>query len=114
MIFRKLGRIWAVAATLIISSGQVTGDGLPGEYLLSNRWRQVFLFRSPVDNPAFMMEEQYPSVRAVNLLPVNNSATLLEAGITYPFSLYSTVGFTIVAERGGKVGVYFSGRFSCV
>lgn len=104
MIFRKLGRIWAVAATLIISSGQVTGDGLPGEYLLSNRWRQVFLFRSPVDNPAFMMEEQYPSVRAVNLLPVNNSATLLEAGITYPFSLYSTVGFTIVAERGGKVG----------
>lgn len=105
MIFRNL-RFQILIAVAVFSCGQAFCDGLPGEYLLSNRWRQVFLFRSPVDNPAFLMEEQYSTVRAVNYFPFNSGSLLMEAGVVYPFDLYNTAGISIIAERGGEVRGY--------
>ena len=95
--------------SLVVTS-LLFADGLPGEYLLSNKWRQAFSFHSPVENPAFMMEEPYTLVRGVSSLPFNNAASLHEVGLIIPLDLYNTAGFSLVAESGGVVnGVSFSG-----
>ena len=60
MTHAKLG---FVAFSFYMPLKLICADGLPGEYLLSNKWRQVFANQSPVDNPAMIMEEPYLKVR---------------------------------------------------
>ena len=99
----------AVIISLLVT-GVSHSDGLPGEYLLSDSWRQVFSFHSPVDNPAFMMEESYSTFRGISTLTFGDVARLYEIGVVVPLSLFQTAGMTIVGERGGSVsGVAFEG-----
>lgn len=85
----------------------ISGDGLPGEYFLSNKWRQIFAGGySPVDNPALITEEPYLRVRGVLSFSSADPARLWELGATMPLSLYQTVGISILGESGNDVVDY--------
>ena len=89
----------------IICVGSVIGQGLPGEYLLTQRWRDLNAPYSPLTNPALLTEENYISVRGAftNILPGPNSFNLWEAGVTLPIGLDQSVGFTWLGEADGDV-----------
>ena len=88
---RTLGRFkgWAVALCLM-ASGAVA-QGLPGEYLITDRWRHVYSMYSGVTNPAYVNEENYISLRFAfaNTL---ESFYMHEAGFAMPLGPYDAVG----------------------
>lgn len=72
-------------------------EGLPGEYLLTQRWRTISSERSPLTNPAFINEENYLSFRGA-YTSILSSFTTVEAGATYPIGLYQSAGFSIIHQ----------------
>lgn len=88
---------------LLLLNGTVKSDGLPGEFLLSDQWRAFFKYYSPMSNPAFMMEQQYSSLRGVISLSSDNVANLWETGIIVPVGYYQAMGLTVLGENGQAV-----------
>jgi tetratricopeptide (TPR) repeat protein len=95
-----------LAFCILLPVKLIYADGLPGEYLLSNKWRQVFANQSPVDNPAMIMEEPYLKVRGALSFSSGDPARVWELGATMPIRLYQTVGLTIMGENGNDVVGY--------
>lgn len=85
--------IVAMLAMNVISSFTVFADGLPGEAMVTQRWRALFSDCSPLSNPAFINEANYISGRLAwtNTLGEFN---MLETGVTIPIGLYQAAGFT--------------------
>ncbi|MDO5575527.1 MAG: hypothetical protein Q4F84_00490 [Fibrobacter sp.] len=83
-------------------------DGLPGEYILSDQWRALFKYHSPLTNPAFMMENSHISVRGVAAITQSEVSKLWDAGIVVPIGFYHAVGFGVIAENGQTVVNTFS------
>jgi len=81
----------------------VLADGLPGEYVVTQRWRDLLTIHSPVNNPAYMTEENYVSARGAFSMVLANSFRLWEIGVTVPIGLYQSVGVTWLGENGGNV-----------
>lgn len=98
---------------VLFSFRLIYGDGLPGEYLLSDKWRQVFASQSPVNNPAFIMDEPYLKIRGVLSFSAGDPARIWEIGATLPLNLFNSVGFSILGENGNDVAgtVYRGGNF---
>jgi TolA-binding protein len=88
---------WYVAQSL------AAAGGLPGQFLVSNQWRNLFSIRTPLTNPAFMTEEDYSSFRAALSLSPNDIANLGELGYILPIGLRQAVGASVVAENGRPV-----------
>lgn len=82
---------------------QVFGDGLPGEYLVTQRWRQLLGAHSPLTNPAFMTEENYISGRGAFAPTLQGAFRLWELGVTVPIGLYQGAGFTWLGQDDGEV-----------
>jgi tetratricopeptide (TPR) repeat protein len=82
---------------LIASSGP-SADGLAGEYVATQRWRDMLSRHSSLVNPAFLTEENYVSFRACEALVLDNTFNLMETGITVPVGLYRSLGFTYAGE----------------
>ena len=81
MSFRKNVGYCAVYLLILIGlSQQVRADGLPGEYLLTQRWRGMIAHHSPFTNPALMTEENYISLRAA-LAPTHFVCPTTEAAV---------------------------------
>jgi len=99
-------KIGLVAFFILLQLKLICADGLPGEYLLSDKWRQVFANQSPVDNPAIIMEEPYLKVRGAVSFSSGDPARLWELGATMPLGLYQAVGLSILAENGNDVVGY--------
>jgi hypothetical protein len=90
-----------IALCLLSASGLLfapVADGLPGEYVATQRWRDLLARHSPLTNPAFLTEENYISVRACEALVLDNTFSLTEAGVTLPVGLYRSLGFTYAGE----------------
>lgn len=98
----NIGLIWAVLLALC-ASVPLHADGLPGEYLLSERWRTFHSTVSPLNNPANLAEQNYSSLRAVTTLASDDVANLWELGLVVPLGLYHTVGLTWVSESGKPI-----------
>ncbi|NLE00567.1 MAG: hypothetical protein GX640_11900, partial [Fibrobacter sp.] len=96
-----LKRTFFVLFTCII--GNVAADGLPGEYILSDRWRTLFKYNSPLTNPALIMEQFYSSIRGTASISPDDVSNLWEAGVIVPLGFYHTAGFTVIAENGKSV-----------
>ncbi len=91
---------WALCMLL---HGTAFSDGLPGEYLLTPRWREHLAEYSPAANPAYLATEDYIGVR-VAFAPVLQGEFLLgELGVTVPLGLYQSVGVTVLGEDDGDV-----------
>jgi TolA-binding protein len=86
-----------------VISTMAAAGGLPGQFLVSNQWRNLFSIHTPLTNPAFMTEEDYSSVRAVISLSPNDIANLGELGYIMPIGLRQAVGVSVVAENGRPV-----------
>jgi len=100
----KLLRRTACALMLLtVGAVSVFGSGLPGEYLLTQRWRNMIADRSPLTNPALMTEENYLSFRGAFAPILGGEFKLFEGGATLPVGLYQSVGVTVVGELDGMI-----------
>ena len=79
------------AAGLLSAASSVWAAGLPGEYVLSDRWRHVYSMYSGITNPAFINEENYMSLRFL-FASTLDEFYMHEAGLTVPIGLYDAAG----------------------
>ncbi len=78
-------------------------QGLSGEYLVTQRWRDMFSRYSPLTNPALLTEDNYIDVRACGAFPLQGAYQLGEVGVTIPRGLYESWGVTVAALGSGGV-----------
>ncbi|MFP4162439.1 MAG: tetratricopeptide repeat protein [Chitinispirillaceae bacterium] len=104
---------FCAALFILWASLPLCADGLPGEYLLSQRWRTLFSTISPLNNPANLAEQNYSSFRGVATLSADDVANLWELGLVMPLGLYHTAGLTWVCENGRPIesGEFEGDRF---
>ena len=101
-LFRRLIlAVFSVAALSAVFG--VFAAGLPGEYLVTQRWRALNNNISPLSNPANIAEENYLAVRAAVAPILQGAFTLTEIGVNWPLGLYHTAGFTMLIEGAGAV-----------
>ncbi|MDR0331828.1 MAG: hypothetical protein LBH93_09005, partial [Chitinispirillales bacterium] len=84
-------RLALAAASVMAAASHVWAQGLPGEYLITDRWRHVYSMYSGVTNPAYVNEENYMALRFLfaNTLEEFNTH---EAGFNMPLGLYDAAG----------------------
>jgi tetratricopeptide (TPR) repeat protein len=104
---RTLRMGWCTAgkyslAAVALSLLPCFGDGLPGDYLVTQRWHYLSAQYSPLSNPAFLADDEYVSARAVYAPMVNNSFYASELGATLPLGLYHSLGFTWARQGESK------------
>ncbi len=99
-LVRKLSFVSLLA--LFLTAG-VFASGLPGEYLVTQRWRALNNPYSSLSNPANIAEENYLAVRAAVAPVLQGAFTLFEVGANVPLSLYHTAAFTMLIESAGAV-----------
>jgi hypothetical protein len=63
----------------------ICADGLPGEYLVTLRWRDLMSVHSPLTNPAFITEENYISARGA-ISKILGDISLWEGGVRSPLA----------------------------
>ncbi len=80
-----------------------SGDGLPGEFLLSSRWRDLMWYHSPLNNPAYLSEEKNIALRAAISPVLQGEFILSEIGTIIPFFQRHTAGISLILENDGKV-----------
>jgi TolA-binding protein len=97
-----LRRCAVVLMLWTVSAISVLGDGLPGEYVLTQRWRNMIADRSPLTNPALMTEDNYLSGRLA-IAPILGEFLLGELGFTLPIGLYQSVGLSMLGEYDGTI-----------
>lgn len=81
------------ASTLV----SLYADGLPGEYLATQRWRFLFSSESPVSNPALINEANYLSLRYAFSSSMSEFL-MQEIGFVYPLGLYQSFGLTAILK----------------
>ena len=86
----------AAATQVWAQSGQAQG-GLPGGYLITDRWRQVYSQYSGVTNPAFVNEENYMSLRFL-FSNMQEIFYMTEFGFAMPIGLYDAVGVSWIMQ----------------
>ena len=101
-IKRVLSRTAFTGMFVIAASTCVFADGLPGEYYITQRWRDLFAPYSPATNPALMTEENHVSVRGVWSPSLGNAFFLYESGIVVPIGLYQSAGITILGVTSNE------------
>jgi len=103
---RKITRTWAalvfMGAAGIVSS--VKAAGLPGEFVISDRWRHVYSKYSGVTNPAFINEENYTALRFLFATTLERFY-MHEAGLTVPLDLHSAVGVSWMMQGASAYDV---------
>ncbi|MGM0443006.1 MAG: hypothetical protein ACQEQV_02345 [Fibrobacterota bacterium] len=96
MMRLSIQRLSVLLLCIFAFSFTLFADGLPGEYYITQRWRDLLSRHSPATNPAFMTEENYMTVRGAFSPTLGNTFTLYEGGVTYPIGLYQSVGFSVL------------------
>lgn len=88
---------------LAIAKIDILANGLPGEYILSDQWRNCFRNISPVNNPAILTEHNYFSVYGVMSFSSDDVSVLWEKGLIQPLGLYRSVALSVIGENGKSV-----------
>jgi tetratricopeptide (TPR) repeat protein len=103
---RSVVRVNAVLLLVVSFSGfsPLSADGLQGEYLSTQYWRDLHSRYSPLSNPAFLTEENYLSFRFAGSY-VMQTFGLFELGATLPVGLYQTWGLSWFAQTAGSINV---------
>jgi flagellar motor protein MotB len=95
----------SVVILIAVMGGFITpcADGLPGEYLVSSRWRDLMWWHSPLTNPAFITRENFITIRAAYAPVLQNAFRLWETGITVPLGMKQAVGASVIGENDGQI-----------
>ena len=97
---RSIQTGWAWLAMCLLGQVFLAGaDGLPGENLVTQRWRDLFSKYSPLSNPAFLTQENYFTVRGVFTPQLQGNSQLWEMGATLPIGLYQSAGLSWIGEN---------------
>ena len=94
---RMLYILCSIVICITFVSNSVYATGLPGEYYINQRWRDLFAGISPTTNPGFITEANYPSVRLAICPTLQNSFLLIEGGYIHPIMLYHSLAFTFLS-----------------
>ncbi|MCL1946506.1 MAG: hypothetical protein FWF51_05040 [Chitinivibrionia bacterium] len=101
-IKKALTRV-AISATIVAATATtVFGDGLPGEYYITQRWRDLLSPYSPASNPALMTEENHVAIRGAFSPSLGNAFQLYEVGTVVPMGLYQSIGFTVLGVTSSE------------
>ncbi len=101
----KLKQIVGFAVFIILATGElspVRADGLQGEFLSTQYWRDLLSRYSPLTNPAFLTEENYVTIRGAEAL-VMQTFNLTEVGVTVPVGLYESWGLSYFGQGVGQI-----------
>ncbi|MDG5814131.1 tetratricopeptide repeat protein [Chitinispirillales bacterium ANBcel5] len=103
MLKGSINRIKNLLVVVLVLGGGTTvlSAGLPGEYLLTYRWRDLNSPHSPLFNPAIISEANYNSLRAAMAPVLGGEFMLWEFGLNVPLGLYHTAGITTLIEGSG-------------
>ncbi len=82
----------------------VYADGLQGEYLATQYWRDLHSRYSPLTNPAFLTEENYKTFRFSGSY-ILQTFELYELGFTLPVGLYQTWAFSWFGQMSPSIDV---------
>ena len=97
---------YIVLLTIAVLPVRTDAAGLPCEFQSTSWWHTLHLSYSPSINPAFLTEEDYISVRAVQALLQGTAFSLSEAGITFPIGWTQSVGISVISQNSGPVSSY--------
>ncbi|MCU0609141.1 MAG: hypothetical protein MUF22_05180 [Chitinispirillaceae bacterium] len=98
----KTGVVVSLTVSTLVFT--VLADGLPGEYLLSSRWRDLFGPYSPLTNPSFIADEEHVALRLAYSPVLQGEFTLYEAGVVVPVGFTEqALGFTMLGENDGAI-----------
>jgi hypothetical protein len=78
------------------------GQGLPGEFIISQQWRDVLAKYSPLTNAAFLSNAEYIGVQFSQAFTVENTYQLTEGVIVFPY-LRHTFAISYEGEGAGKL-----------
>ena len=93
---------WCFACLLMAPSAP-RAQGLPGEFILTQRWRDLLMAHSALSNPAFLASEPCGVARGAFAATVNGAFALWELGATVPIGLRHTLGVSWVGESDGTI-----------
>jgi tetratricopeptide (TPR) repeat protein len=102
-LYRKLPSSACLLVLALSLAAGVFADGLPGQYLVTQRWRALNNPYSSLSNPANIAEENYIAARAAIAPVLGGEFVLSEFGVKVPLSLYHTASFTMLIEGAGPV-----------
>ncbi len=100
---KQIRRGLFLAVTLLAGAQTVVSQGLPGENLLTQRWRDFIANHSPVTNAALITEENYASGRIAFAPILNGQFKHTELGVTIPLGLYQSIGVTYIGQFDGNL-----------
>ena len=103
-VFRIRVQALLLCALSLSQVSPLFADGLTGEYLSTQYWRDLHSRYSPLTNPAFMTEENYLSFRFAGSYVLQNYG-LFELGATLPVGLYESWGFSWFSQTSGAINV---------
>ncbi len=81
----------------------IYAQGLTGEILSTQRWREISSHYSALSNPAFLTEEQYTSACGTFMVPILGNAGIWEGAVTYPVGLDQSIGFSWVGQSSSPI-----------
>jgi tetratricopeptide (TPR) repeat protein len=96
--------LFLLACSFAMSKGYA--NGLPGEYLLTDKWRNLSMMSSGLTNPALLTEKNYMALSAVASLAPDAVSRLWNSELIVPVGLYRTIGVGVTAENGHPVQNY--------
>jgi hypothetical protein len=83
--------------SVLFCAGQLASvwADVPGDVLITQRWRELYSNYSAVSNPAFLTQENYIALHGV-FSPTFDNSLMWEGGATLPIGLYQSAGVTWV------------------
>ena len=101
-IKKSLTRFAAGVMITCLAVSAAFGAGLPGEYYITQRWRDLFAPYSPATNPALLTEETHVAIRGVWSPSLGNAFFLYETGAVVPLGLFQSVGFSVLGVTSNE------------
>ncbi|NLD94212.1 MAG: hypothetical protein GX639_16265 [Fibrobacter sp.] len=78
-------RKWLISLGIAAGCVSSFAAGLPGEYLLSQQWRDALARYSPLTNAAYLSNAEYIGVQLSQAFTVDNTYKLTEGIFVYPY-----------------------------
>jgi len=89
---------------LLIALGglcKIFADGLPGEYVINDRWRALLADISPTSNPANIQDENYKAFSSA-FSSILGEFFLQQSSFTLPIGLYQTASLSWLTHGAGS------------
>lgn len=103
MINKKVTvRKWLIGLGIAAGCVSSFAAGLPGEYLVSQQWRDALAGYSPLSNAAYLSNAEYISAQLSQAFTVDNTYKLTEGLVVVPFHKH-TFALTYEGVGAGKI-----------